>query len=113
MRCLTKEETLFQAHEKVRHALDKKNRRDIVKMGAMRPEDNDYGEEPEARVRGGRRGVSDGLTAGPREREGEGGCAHDRLSLCPGPKSLPSLMPLRGLRSPKGCTSSGRGGMRA
>ena len=51
MHALTKEETLFQAHEKVRHALDKKNRRDIVKMGAMRPEDNDYGEEPEARVR--------------------------------------------------------------
>ena len=100
MRCLTKEETLFQAHEKVRHALDKKNRRDIVKMGAMRPEDNDYGEEPEERVRGGRRGVSDGWPQGQRERGGEererGGEERERGGRC--------------LRSPKGCTSSGRGG---
>ena len=69
MRCLTKEETLFQAHEKVRHALDKKNRRDIVKMGAMRPEDNDYGEEPEERVRGGG-GQGEGRKRGPKGRGG-------------------------------------------
>ncbi|GAX75246.1 hypothetical protein CEUSTIGMA_g2691.t1 [Chlamydomonas eustigma] len=43
MHFLTKEESLYQAHEKVRQALEKKNRRDISKMAGMGPEEDDEG----------------------------------------------------------------------